>query len=454
MTFETSKRKNGKPSLWFYLVWAAPGAANSVMVILLGYITYFSTNVLGLPPALAGTLLFASKMFDGVTDVIAGFIIDRTNSRFGRARPYDFAGFMFVLFTVILFGIPKMGQSATAVYIFVLYTMIFSVWSTLLTCAGTVYLARAVEDDASRISIGSISGMIASIVTMIAAVFMPQAIAAAGNSRESWFKIAVIMGIPCMIFSMLRFFAIKEISSSRQKKQEDMKVREGIYQLFHNKYIMLFALSLLFANISSNMAQAAPYYFQYIVGDLSLQSLSALGGLAGPFTLILFPALSKRIGLKGVMQLGLACGIMGRLLPLLDLTSMPILIIGSLFCGISLMPIFILASNAVINCMDYGEWKYGKRGEGIYSCVIGFCSKVGTGLAAAIIGGITALGGFDGGLAVQSPLAERAVILLYTVIPAAAFAVSMIILHFYKLDKQLPQIQSELEQRKREENKI
>lgn len=144
MTFETSKRKNGKPSLGFYLIWAAPGTANSVMVILLGYITFFSTNVLGLSPALTGTLLFASKMFDGVTDVIAGFIIDRTNSRFGRARPYDFAGFMFVLFTVILFGIPKMGQGATAVYIFVLYTMIFSVWSTLLTCAGTVYLARAV----------------------------------------------------------------------------------------------------------------------------------------------------------------------------------------------------------------------------------------------------------------------------------------------------------------------
>lgn len=224
--------------------------------------------------------------------------------------------------------------------------------------------------------------MIASIVTMISAVFMPQAIAAAGNSRESRFKIAVILGIPCMILSMLRFFTIKEVSSSRQKSQEDMKVKEGIYQLFHNKYIMLFALSLLFANISSNMAQDAPYYFQYIVGDLSMQSLSALGGLAGPFTLILFPALSKRIGLKGVMQLGLACGIIGRLLPLLDLTSIPILVIGSVFCGISLMPIFILASNAVINCMDYGEWKYGKRGEGIYSCVIGFCSKVGTGLAA------------------------------------------------------------------------
>lgn len=438
--------KGTKPTFLFYMIWSSPSIGTSIMLVLLGYVTYFATNVLGLSTGLVGMMMLASKIFDGFTDIIAGFLIDRTHTRFGRARPYDFAGLMFCFFAIILFGIPQMGASASAVYIFVIYTIIFSAWQTLTSCASAVYMARAIPDENARISAGSIGGMIAMVFATVIGVFLPQWVANAGNDRGEWFKLALALGIPCMILSMVRFFLVKEVADSSVKAS--MNIREGASQLFHNKYIILYALALLIANISSNMSQASPYYFQYIVGDISKQTFAALGNVVGPFTLIFFPIIAKKIGLRGVIQLGLVCGIVGRLLPLLNLTSIPLIIIGAILNSVAFMPIFILANNVVINCMDYGEWKYGKRGEGIYACVIGFCSKVGIGLGSALIGAVMAVSGFDGTLEVQSTASNHAIIMLYTVIPTVAFVIAMIFMHFYKLDKELPAIQEELKARR------
>lgn len=98
--------------------------------------------------------------------------------------------------------------------------------------------------------------------------------------------------------------------------------------------------------------------------------------------------------------------------------------------------------------MDYGEYKNGIRGEGIYTCVSGFCSKLGTGVASGMLGLVTALGGYDGTAAVQSSSAINSVILLFTVVPAALYVLAMLALRAYKLDKELPMIQEELMKRK------
>lgn len=94
---------------------------------------------------LVGTLLLVSKLFDGVTDLVAGFLVDRTNTKLGRARPYDITYALFALFTLFLFNTPRMGKTLMAVYVFVMYTLIFSVFQTLYSCASTVYLSRVIE---------------------------------------------------------------------------------------------------------------------------------------------------------------------------------------------------------------------------------------------------------------------------------------------------------------------
>lgn len=179
-----------------------------------------------------------------------------------------------------------------------------------------------------------------------------------------------------------------------------------------------------------------------------MMSFVSVTSIVGPLTIAFYPMLSKKFGMKNLMAAALFIGAVGKLLPLLGLTSMPLLLISALFFSVSFMPIFILASNVIINCMDYGEYKNGVRGEGIYTCVSGFCSKVGTGLASGMLGLVTALGGYDGTAAVQSSSAMNSIILLFTVVPAALYLLAVIVLQAYKLDKELPFIQQELVNRK------
>ena len=147
------------------------------------------------------------------------------------------------------------------------------------------------------------------------------------------------------------------------------------------------------------------------------------------------------------MAYALVLGVIGRLLPLFQLTNIPLLVIGALLNGISYMPIYILCANAIIDCMDYAEYKSGIRAEGIYTCASGFCSKVGLGLGSALLGIVTALGGYDGKLAVQSASANTSIILSYTVVPAVLFFIAVVALYKFDLEKKLPEIREELKAR-------
>ena len=120
------KRADGKVTKLFYLVYSLPVIGYGLVVALLGYVSYFAMNVLGLPALLVGNLILASKIFDGVTDIIGGFIIDHTHTRFGKARPYDWAYVGFCLAALLFFCIPKMTTVATAICVFLVYTLIYS----------------------------------------------------------------------------------------------------------------------------------------------------------------------------------------------------------------------------------------------------------------------------------------------------------------------------------------
>ena len=107
-------------------------------------LTYYCTDMLGMGATLVGTLLLASKIFDGVTDLFVGFIIDATHTKWGKARPYE----IFIVFvwglTVLLFSAPEMSTTGKAIFVFVLYTLINSVCATFLNGGDAVYLARRI----------------------------------------------------------------------------------------------------------------------------------------------------------------------------------------------------------------------------------------------------------------------------------------------------------------------
>ncbi len=443
--------KKGKRSPLFYAVWASPGIGVAAVTALLGYITFFATDVLGLSAGLVGALLLVSKIFDGFTDIIAGFIIDRTHTKIGKARPYDVANVLFCISALLFFFIPDVGTAGKAALLFIIYLLTYSVFQTLYSCAGTVYLARAVDKTDDQISLSSACGLLASLVAIVLSILFPTLIQNAGTDQASWQSMALGICLPSIVLCAIRIFLIPEINDAETEKkdQEKLTVKESAKMLFTNNYLMFFTLALLLTNIAQTlMANTQTYYFKYVIGDIQKMTIVAAVAIVGPLTIAAFPALSKKMGMRNLMALGLVLGAIGRFIPLVSPTSIPLLTLGSLLGAVSYMPIYILCANAIIGCMDYGEYKSGHRGEGIYTCVSGFCSKVGIGLASGLLGLVTALGGYDGTQAVQTASANMSIIFAYTILPGVLYVIGALALRKFNLEKELPAIQAELKKRK------
>ena len=123
--------ENEKLPGWLKWIWSIRGLAFSSNTVLRLQITYYCTDMLGLAPTLVGTMLMASKVLDAFTDLIAGYIVDKTNTRWGKGRPYDIAISLTWLCTVLLFSTPNFGTVGKAVYVFIMYALVNSVCSTL-----------------------------------------------------------------------------------------------------------------------------------------------------------------------------------------------------------------------------------------------------------------------------------------------------------------------------------
>lgn len=129
------QRKAEKVGLGKLLLWNSSSCSVALSTLMLGYVTFYCTDVLQLAPALVGTLFMVSKIFDSFTDIVAGFIVDRTQTRWGKGRPYEIFMLFLWLSTWLLFSCPtSFATAAKCIWIFCM-----SVIGILVGCIG--YLA-------------------------------------------------------------------------------------------------------------------------------------------------------------------------------------------------------------------------------------------------------------------------------------------------------------------------
>jgi sugar (glycoside-pentoside-hexuronide) transporter len=442
---------------YFKWAWTSRALSLGLNVLLIMQLTYYCTDMLGMSAVLVGTLLLASKIFDGITDLIVGFIIDRTHTKLGKARPYEIFIIFVWVFTIMLFSAPKMGTVGLSIFVFVLYSLINAVCATCLNGNDAVYLARSVRSEKNRVSVMSFNGAIIMLLSIGVSILLPQVIAGIGSTKEGWTVIAMAFGIPLLIIGMFRFIFIKEVvnlspetkDEKKVVKQENIPLMTGLKCIFHNKYIFILAGMTFIVQLMVNIGSSVQtYYFKYIVGDIGLATLVSLSGVLTPFILMLFPALSRKFGTVKLIQTGAVIGVVGYIIRALGGTNLATLVIGSLLSGIAVIPITMMISIYLIDCMDYGEWKTGTRVEGLISSVNSFTSKLGSGIASGLVGLLMGIAGYNGSLAVQSASANTIIVALFNWIPLILTIVLLILALIYKLDKEMPKIKVDLGKKK------
>lgn len=435
---------------WMVPAWGSRAASLAVNVVFLTNLNFYLVDALGLAPAAAGIILALSQIFDGVTDLFAGLLVDKTHTRLGKARPYEFCILAVWICTILLFSTPDFGTIAKYIWVFIFYSLVNSVFATLLNATDAVYLGRALKNGVDQAKLMSINGVIVIVFCTAFSILFPQLVAAYGSRPGGWTTISLIVGVPLAIIGMGRFFFIREMDMGESDNAHTkVTVKTILLVLKENKYIFLVAIATLLYQFSQGFINGTNlFYFQYVYGNVGAASTVGIVGMITPFLFLVIPVLMKKYSLAQITIAGFVMAIAGNVLKFAGGPHMGTLIGGSLLAGLGVMPLSMLISIFLIECMDFGEWKTGIRLEGAYGSVRGLADKIGTALSTSVLGFILQAAGFNKELAVQSGGATFAINALYSLIPAALLAVALLVISRYDLYKKLPEIRAELDSRR------
>lgn len=444
-----------KMPFWYSLSWSTRIISLSINTLLLSYVTYYCTDMLALDPIIVAGMLVGSKVIDAITDLFAGYLVERTHTKLGKARPYELFIIPTWILTIMMYSTPELGEVGKYVYVFIMYVLINAVCVTMLGAVDSVYMARAFTTKNNQMKALSVQGSLTMILAIVFNIVFPQLMNTMGVTKGGWVQMTMVIGAPLTLIGILRFLLVKEIVKDEPQpaaadtlKKSDLGLGAMLKLLGKNKYFLIVVGLMFLTQIITNLNTAQSYYFKWIMGDVGMMSLVGMTGMATPFILIFFPALARRFGTTNLLRGGAILGVAGTLIRTVGGTNVATLFIGTLLYGIGVMPVSMMINTYLIDCMDYGEWKTGTRVEGPVASINNFAGKLGSAVASGGVGLIMGLAGYKGSAATQTKSALSAIIGVYNIFPLVLFALFTVLAFLYRLDSERAQMKADLEARR------
>ena len=446
---EVKKNKDDKIGFGGLMLWQSRAVSTSIVVLMLGYLMIYATDTLKIPAAAVSLILVASKVFDGITDVVAGFIVDRTETKWGKARPYEIFIVGLWLCTWLLFSCPEsLSTTVKCVWIFIMYALAQSVCYTFLNANQTPYMVRAYKENqiVKLTSYGSVVTMLAAVVFN---VVFPTLMGSIATSASGWSRLVLMFAVPLAAIGILRMIFVKEKYDVdvTTEKGEKLKIKDVVTVVKTNKYILLITVMTFIFNFVCNMGVNV-YYFTYVVGNVGLMGVTYIAQMIAIPLAFIFPKLISKFSTIKLMFVGFLVSAVGYLINFFAGSNMVLLMIGAVLTGAGTIPASMLISLVIIECADFNEWKGIPRMEGTMSSINSFGSKVGAALGAGALGIILSLVGYTGNAENMPGGAITMIRLLYSLIPMVLYAITAFSLKLYKLDKLMPQIKADNEARR------
>lgn len=434
-------------------------ASNPIYTIMMSFLTFFYTDVLGVNPALIGTLLLFCKVFDGVTDIAAGSIVERTHTKNGSARPWVLRTMVpLSVSLVLLFTVPNCGTVGKLVYIFISYNFAMSVCYTMFGAAINAMPIYATNDPHSRGAALACRLVLGSIVQLILATFFMNMVDYFGGDQKAWIIISAILAAAMLLGSIITYFSLHENANPdffQEPKAEETAVPKtpvivSLKALLRNKYWLLTLLILtfvLFHQIAT--LTVGVYYATWVLNDTLLAGKIALYHSGATTVAIFFAPVMLNKGMSK-QTIGFICTIsmlIGGVLGMTSGASQSLFYASLIFRGAGFGVMAAIINAMLADTLVYGEWKTGVATPAIGMCAFTFAQKIVTGLVTAGFTVILGLFGYDGLVSSQPASAIRFINLFFLYFPVILYVGQLILLRFYKLDKELPQILADLDKR-------
>jgi probable glucitol transport protein GutA len=431
--------------------WSTGGIANAMNIMVLGYLQIYCTSMLGLNPLLVGSLLLASRIIDIFTDILVGYMVDKTNTRWGRGRPYTLCVIGTWVCSVLLFSCPAGWETPVKVaWVVSAYVLVNSGFNSIWAAAQTPYMIRAFNNPRKYVSLTSYGGLITMFGAVAVNVSFPILLGTLATSPQGWTTTILIFAVPGTLLGLWKFFAIPE-KYHVDVKTDKMVIKDVIRMLKGNKHIYSVAFMMLAFNIAANMGVGV-YYYTYIVKNVALMSIASMVSVVMIPVMLIFPPLLKKVTVKDTIFVGfLICAISG-IFNWIANDNFVLLLIGQTFWGLGAVPVSMLTGLLIIDCADFNEWKGEHRMEATLGVVPNLTANFGGAIGAFLLGFFLNIGGFIStteGVEVQQPDSAILMIrLLMSAVPFVLMILAAISVRSYKLDKLLPQIRKENAERR------
>ena len=439
---------------WYNKVGYGSGdiAGNVVYALLTSFVMIYLTDTIGLNAGIIGTLIAVSKIFDGVTDLFFGAMIDKTKTKMGKARPWMFYGFFGCAITLVgIFAIPtSLGKTAQYAWFFICYTLLNAVFYTANNIAYSALTSLVTKNNRERVEMGSFRFIFAFSTSLLIQSMTIGLVIHFGSDAAAWRTVAIIYTIIGIITNTISVFSVKELSEEELKEQEEVDnstdkeeekytLMDAAKLLVANKYYLMICCTYIIQQLYGAMLGVGTYYMKYVMGDENLFSYFAWAiNIPLIIALVITPALvTKWKGMYKLNLYGYAVGTLGRALVVVaaSMGSIPLMFIFTGVAAFGMGP-WQGDMNAVIaEASQYTYLTKGKRVDGtMYSCT-SLGVKLGGGIGVALQGWLLEFAGYDGTVAVQSESCINMLKTMYLILPVVLTLIITFIMSRMKVEK-------------------
>lgn len=424
-------------------------ACNVVFALTSGLVTYFYTNVMSISAALIGTIMLVSRLFDGLSDVAIGLIMDKVHSKHGRGRAWVlWMTVPYAVTAVALFCLPAHAtETVQAIYIFITYNLCTTVVYTALNLpyGAMAPLMTRNEDDLAKINVFRM--FMSPIGNMIVSAMTLPIINRMGGTQAAWIKITLIYSVVAMGMLLWCFFGTKErVNTQAAREAETMPVSVRLGALFRNKYFIMILLSSLFLAVYQTVnGTCATWYSQYILGNNEYYGvLNMAENIPQIIVIMILPPFIQKFGKRNLVLAGAVLTLAAQISLAFVPANLTYAVVVAAIRGIGKAPLFGCVFTMMADVVNYGHWKTGIRVQALVFSAATVGQKFGGGITGWAIGKLMDASGFKG-LAEEIPSAVAMTENLYIWGSALAWVVIVVLMLMYHLDKEYDGIISDME---------
>lgn len=443
-----------------YLADMSGALGTGLMGNIVGQLTYFYTDKVGLAVAGVGIIMAIAKVIDALTNVWFGNVID--HSKGGNRKYYSWILRMAIpaaITMVLIFTVPiQAGQVAGLAYALVTNVLLTAVFYIMISTPFSAVMVVRTNSQKERSSMGVYraaamygSGMIIAIATIPITNLL-------GGTQVAWIKYGAVVALIVLLTLLIcynngrkaEFSEDTDVNASNAAEEEAVPFKEAIPLLFKNRYWVIVLLFNLVTSITNAIsASAGTYYCKWIFGNDNLVGLlGAVGLISTLLGFILSKPIITKLGVKKTIDFGLMGAAVTAAVRCLVPNNLVVYTAFGMIGSFVQIPLMCLYGVLLAMAVDYNEYKYDKKLVAVSSGAIGFGSQVGGGLGSVILSVFLVLGSYDATLKIATPSMCYAIYGFSNYLPLVLNLLMFFLFKKFDLEEKLPAMRKEVAERR------